>query len=151
MFTPVLRKLIQRRHTQTIRLFSTALLPSDFLTAIASNLPHLHINNNKYDLDSHGKGEGYHPTAPPAAILTPTKTQDVSEILQICNQHKVSVIAYGSGTSVEGHLSALDSKSISLDMKEFKRVGLPNDGMLDDACIEVGAGVTRLELNDMLR
>lgn len=109
------------------------------------------INTNKYDLEGHGRGEGHHPVAPPAAILVPRSTEDVSSILKTCNHFQVPVIAYGAGTSVEGHISALSKNSISIDMKEFKDVGLPNDGMLHDACIDVGAGVTRLELNEQLR
>jgi len=126
-------------------------LPSEFLSLVSSSLPHVGINRNKYDLNEHGKGEGQHPVAPPAAILTPHSTKDVSVILKLCNQYRVPLIAYGAGTSVEGHISALSANSISLDMKEFKDVGIPNDGMLEDACVDVGAGVTRLELNHQLR
>lgn len=137
------------------RSFATATykyLPQEFLQAITTELPHIPINQNAYDLDSHGRGEGHHPPAPPAGILTPTSTEDVSRILRICNENSVPVIAYGAGTSVEGHIAALNRKSISLDMKEFKNVNLPvDDGMLEDAFVDVGAGVTRLELNDMLR
>ncbi len=109
------------------------------------------INQNKYDLESHGKGEGYHPVAPPAAIFIPQSTEDVSKIIKACNQYKVHVIPYGAGTSVEGHVSALQNNTISLDMKEFKTISLPDDGALDDACIDVGAGVNRIELNEHLR
>ncbi len=139
------------RKTSYKRLFSTSSLPSDFLKAVTSKIPNITINENKYDLESHGRGEGHQPTAPPAAILTPKTTDEVSKIMSLCNKFEVPVIAYGAGTSVEGHISALHSGSISLDMKEFNQIHLPNDGILDDAFVEVGAGVTRLELNEGLR
>ena len=125
---------------------------SKFLNEISTNLSHLEINQNKYDLHVHGKGEGYHPTSPPAAILTPTSVTDVSSILKYCNEYKIPVIPYGAGTSVEGHVAAIYPSSISLDMQKFKQVDLPTDGtMLEDAHIQVGAGVTRHELNQALR
>ena len=133
-------------------------LHPDFLNDLTSTLPHLKLNTNKYELESHGKGESYHPPAPPVAILTPTSNKDVSHILQLCNKYRVPIIPYGTGTSVEGHVAALQPGSISLDMKEFKFVNdddssdsFSSSSLLDDPCITVGAGVTRLELNDRLR
>lgn len=140
--------------TQATHFLSTLSRSCDsFLDSLRSNadLAHVQINQNKYDLDSHGRGEGHHPCAPPSAILVPTSAHDVSQILSMCNKHKVPIIPFGAGTSVEGHVSALNKESISLDMKKFKKVDLPIDGILEDACIEVGAGVTRHELNDHLR
>ena len=142
------------RRTQATHFLSTLSRSCDsVLDSVRSNvdLAHVQISQNKYDLDSHGRGEGHHPCAPPSAILIPTSAQDVSHILSMCNKHKVPIIPFGAGTSVEGHLSALNQESISLDMKKFKEVDLPSNGILEDACIEVGAGVTRHELNDHLR
>jgi D-lactate dehydrogenase (cytochrome) len=147
-------KQILQRRTQATHFLSTLSRSCDsVLDYILSNpdLAHVQISQNKYDLDSHGRGEGHHPCAAPSAVLIPTSAQDVSHILSMCNKHKVPIIPFGAGTSVEGHLSALNQESISLDMKKFKEVDLPSNGILEDACIEVGAGVTRHELNDHLR
>lgn len=144
------RQLICKR-IAFLHSFATRSLPSGFIEAVNSEIPHICISDNKYDLDSHGKGKGYHASAPPAAIFTTSSTVDISKVLRLCNEHRVHVIAFGTGTSVEGHVAALNPNSISLDMNKFKEIGLPHDGILDDAFIEVGAGVTRLELNDALR
>jgi FAD/FMN-containing dehydrogenase len=144
----LLRTLIHSR----VRHFSTEGVRSihpEFLKQVACTLPHIEINTNKYELESHGKGESYHPSAPPSAILIPTSNEDVANIVQLCNEYHVPLIPYGTGTSVEGHVSALRPGSISLDMKEFQFID--DCTSLDDPCITVGAGVTRLTLNDRLR
>ena len=148
------KRVLHRTCWQLTPHFFSTLSGCDLLLAsIRSNedLAQVQINQNRYDLDSHGKGEGRHPPAPPSVILIPSSSGDVSEILRLCNDNKIPIIPYGAGTSVEGHISALKKGTVSLDMKKFKHVGLPSDVILDDACIEVGAGVTRLELNDHLR
>ena len=125
-------------------------LPPTFLTSLQSDLPQLSISTNTYDLESHGKGESFHPTARPDAVLAPTNTQEVVTILNHCLEHHVPVIPFGVGTSLEGHVAAIEG-GISLDMSQFTNIDLPTDGQLVDAHVKVGAGVTRLALNDALR
>ena len=60
------------------------------------------------------------------------------------------VIPFGVGTSLEGHVAAING-GISLDMSRFTSIDLPTDDQLIDAHVRVGAGVTRLALNDALR
>jgi len=51
---------------------------------------------------------------------------------------------------VEGHVCAIDERaSVSLDLEGFKDIEI-DDG-LTDGYVRVGAGVTRLELNEALR
>ena len=147
-------KPAQRYNHQHRSYFSTAAhlhaLPPTFLTNLQSDLPQLSISTNVYDLESHGKGESFHPTARPDAVLTPTNTQEVVTILNHCLEHKVPVIPFGVGTSLEGHVAAIEG-GISLDMSQFINIDLPTDGQLADAYVKVGTGVTRLALNDALR
>jgi D-lactate dehydrogenase (cytochrome) len=140
-------KIIQRKT------FSTAkIIPGLFYQKLIETLPHVTIDRNKYELDRHGRGESWHPTAAPETIVIPQMTKDVSEILKLCNKYRVPIIPFGAGTSVEGHVSALQSGSISLDMMKFKDIDLPQDGtQLQDPFVSVGAGVTRKELNERLR
>lgn len=149
-----LRRIFQSRLNNTHNIIprqrsTLSLYNTDFLNDLSSSLPHLQLNTNKYDLFNHGKGESYHPSAPPAAILTPTSNEDIVQIIKLCNKYHIPLIPFGTGTSVEGHVSALNPNSISLDMKEFKFID--DCDTLQDPCIKVGAGVTRLELNERLR
>jgi D-lactate dehydrogenase (cytochrome) len=136
--------IIFSRQRSTLSIHTT-----NFLNDLSSSLPHVQLNTNKYDLYSHGKGESYHPSAPPSAILTPKSNEDIVQIIKLCNKYHIPLIPFGTGTSVEGHVSALNPNSVSLDMKEFKFID--NCDSLQDPCIKVGAGVTRLELNERLR
>jgi len=132
-------------------------LSTSYLTALQTNLPNLEMNTNIYDRERHGKGESYHPTHPPSAILYPQSTMDVTKILPLCKEYNVPVIPFGAGSSVEGHVCAIDSSrpSISLDMTRMNDIesfpcsnGPMNSG---DFYVTVGAGVTRLKLNESLR
>jgi len=129
-------------------------LPPSFLNDISS-LNGVQISQNKYELDQHGKGEGYHESKPPLAVLTPESTNATSEIVKICAHHRVPIIPFGAGTSVEGHVAALHG-GVSVDTKKLNRIELGGseedaDSTLSDFYVTVGAGVTRLQLNDALR
>ena len=125
-------------------------LPSNFLDKLRSEVPGLKISVNPYDLESHGKGESYLPCKRPEAVLFPSSTRDVASILRRCSEDRVPVIPFGAGTSLEGHVSAIHG-GVSLDMAKFDDVNIPDDSTLKDRHVRVGAGVTRLRLNDALR
>ena len=96
-------------------------LPCDFISTLQKRYPNLAISTNTYDLDSHGHGESHHPVQPPDAVIRPTNVEEVQDILSLCCRERkykdnddnlstvelVSVIPYGAGTSVEGHLNFL--------------------------------------------
>lgn len=112
------------------------------------------LSTNPYELERHGRGESYHPTQRPHAILRPAQVEDVSKILEFCNQHLIPVVPFGAGTSVEGHVCCLQG-GISLDTSLFQAIETPTDldpsSTLPDAMARVGAGVTRKTLNQALR
>jgi len=113
--------------------------------------PQVEISTNIYDLEAHGKGESYHPTAPPSAVVTPSNVDDVVAIVRHCALHKIPIVPYGVGTSVEGHVAALHG-GISVDMNKFDSIKFDeNEESLPDPIAEVGAGVTRKRLNEELR
>ncbi|CAJ1962909.1 unnamed protein product [Cylindrotheca closterium] len=107
---------------------------------------------NKYELERHGRGESYHPTETPDVVVCPTSVDDVITIVQFCAKHKIPIVPFGVGTSVEGHVCCLQG-GISLDMKNFVNMEIPNmeDDLLPDPIATVGAGVTRNTLNEALR
>jgi D-lactate dehydrogenase (cytochrome) len=97
--------------------------------------------------EHHGKDETYHPAAPPDAVAFPESTEEVSAIVKACAEHRVPVIAYGTGTSLEGHISALRG-GVTIDLSRMNRVVEVN---ADDLDVLVEAGVTRKQLNTHLR
>ena len=56
----------------------------------------------------HGRDESVHIPEPPDAVVFAQSTEDVAAVVTLCRQHHVPVIAYGAGSSVEGHLLAVE-------------------------------------------
>ncbi|HEY0833478.1 MAG TPA: FAD-linked oxidase C-terminal domain-containing protein [Azospirillum sp.] len=97
--------------------------------------------------EHHGKDESYHPVVAPDAVAFALSTEEVSAIVTICAKHKVPVIPFGTGTSLEGGVAALHG-GVTIDvsgMREVLRVSA------EDLDVTVQAGVTRKQLNEHLR
>jgi D-lactate dehydrogenase (cytochrome) len=84
---------------------------------------------------------------PPDAVVFPQSTQDVQQIVGICAKHRLPVIAFGTGTSLEGHINA-PSGGVSIDFRDMNRVIAVHAEDLD--CV-VEPGITRKALNEYLR
>ncbi|HEY6643514.1 FAD-binding oxidoreductase [Povalibacter sp.] len=97
--------------------------------------------------EQHGHGEASGRTYPPDAVVWPQSTEEVSRIVAICANHDVPVIAFGAGTSLEGHVSA-PYGGVCLDLSRMNAV---LDVRAEDADCVVQPGVTREQLNAYLR
>jgi D-lactate dehydrogenase (cytochrome) len=84
---------------------------------------------------------------PPDAVVFPQTTEDVQDAVRICAQHKVPIIPFGTGTSLEGHINA-PSGGVTLDFRDMNRILAVHAEDLD--CV-VEPGVTRKQLNENLR
>jgi D-lactate dehydrogenase (cytochrome) len=84
---------------------------------------------------------------PPDAVVFPQSADDVRDAVRICVQHRVPVIPYGTGTSLEGHINAPQG-GVCLDFRDMNRVLAVHAEDLD--CV-VEPGVTRKQLNEHLR
>ena len=58
-------------------------------------------------LQGHGRSEVYHPSQPPDIVVFPQSTAEVQQIVRLCAQHRVPVIPFGVGSSLEGHVNAI--------------------------------------------
>ena len=97
--------------------------------------------------EQHGKDESYHAPAPPDAVVFAQSTVEVAEIVKLCAERKVPVIPFGTGTSLEGHVAALQG-GICIDLSPMNRVLRVS---VEDLDCTVEAGVTRKRLNEYLR
>jgi D-lactate dehydrogenase (cytochrome) len=84
---------------------------------------------------------------PPDAVVFPQTTTDVQEVVRLCAAACVPVVAFGTGTSLEGQVNA-PRGGICLDFRDMKRVLAVHAEDLD--CV-VEPGITRKELNEHLR
>jgi len=99
------------------------------------------------DRHAHGRDEAGHDGPPPDAVLHAASTDDVAQAVAICAKHHMPVIAFGAGTSLEGHISA-PKGGLSIDLSGMNRILALNEG---DQDVRVEAGVTRQALNAYLR
>ena len=94
--------------------------------------------------EQHGRDESAFTTVPPpAAVVFAESTPDVQDAVKLCAQHKVPVIPYGVGSSLEGHLLAVQG-GISIDLGRMNQVLAVN---AEDLTVTVQPGVTREQLN----
>lgn len=97
--------------------------------------------------EQHGHTMSWLPNQPPDAVLTAHDKHDVAEAVKICHQHKMPVIAFGIGSSLEGQLNAPHG-GLCIDMSAMNQVLQVDEG---DLTATVQAGVTREALNQYLR
>ena len=95
----------------------------------------------------HGHTTTWIANQPPDAVVFARDTQEVSDIVRTCAAHKVPVIPFGTGTSLEGHVNA-PAGGICVDLMQMDKVLAVHAGDLD--CV-VQPGVTREALNTHLR
>jgi D-lactate dehydrogenase (cytochrome) len=97
--------------------------------------------------EHHGRDESTYTPMPPQAVIFARSTDDVVALVQMCAEHRVPVIPYGVGTSIEGHLLAIEG-GVSVDLSPMNKVLTVNP---EDLTVTVQAGVTRKQLNDEIK
>jgi D-lactate dehydrogenase (cytochrome) len=94
----------------------------------------------------HGKDESSHPPMPPDAVVFAESTEEVAAIVALCHRFRTPVIAFGTGTSLEGHLLAVQG-GVCIDLSAMNAVVAVRQEDLDAT---VQCGVTRKALNAAL-
>ena len=97
--------------------------------------------------DQHGKDTTWNPGHAPDAVAFINNTEEVQKVVQICSKYEVPVIPYGTGTSLEGHITCPHG-GISIDMNNMNEVLEVNTQDFD---VRVQPGVTRKQLNEYIR
>ncbi len=97
--------------------------------------------------EQHGKDESIFDVPPPSAVVFAESTADVAFTVTLAAQHQTPVIAFGAGSSLEGHLLAVQG-GISIDVSRMNKVLNINAA---DLTVTVQAGVTRKAVNEAIK
>ena len=97
--------------------------------------------------EQHGHTTTWIPNQPPDVVVYPETTEEVADIVRLCSAYEVPVVAFGTGTSLEGHVNA-PFGGVCVDTSGMKRIVAVHEEDLD--CV-VEPGVTRKQLNEHLR
>ena len=97
--------------------------------------------------EQHGNTTTWIVNQPPDAVVFPQTTEDVQDVVRLCAAHRVPVIAFGTGTSLEGQVNA-PRGGICVDFRDMNKVLAVHADDLD--CV-IEPGVTRKQLNEYLR
>src|SRR6516225_100838 len=97
--------------------------------------------------EHHGHTTTWLTSQPPDAVVFPQSPSDVQDVVRICARHRVPVIAYGTGTSLEGQINA-PAGGVSIDFRDMNKV---LEVHADDLDCVIQPGVTRKALNEHLR
>ena len=95
----------------------------------------------------HGKDATFHAPHPPEAVVFPETVEEVQEIVRACHLSGTPIVPFGAGTSLEGHIGALDG-GITIDLTGLDRIRAVHD---EDMTCFIEPGVTRKRLNEELR
>ena len=97
--------------------------------------------------EQHGRDESPFDVPPPELVVFCESTDEVAAVVKLADQYAVPVIPYGAGSSLEGHLLAVQG-GVSIDVNRMNRVLTVHP---EDMTVTVQAGVTRTQLNDEVR
>lgn len=97
--------------------------------------------------EQHGRGEGFHATMPPDAVVFPRDTGEVAFAVGACAEAGIAIVPFGAGSSLEGGVAALQG-GLCIDLSRMDGIVAVHPEDLD--CV-VQAGVTRESLNSHLR
>ncbi len=108
--------------------------------------------NNRYSTSestrgNYARGEDTYDPILSKAVVFPETNEEVSKILRLCNEHKIPVVPYGTGTSLEGNVVG-NEKGITISLEKMNKILSVN---VEDFDCRVQACVTKEQLNDYLR
>ena len=96
---------------------------------------------------NYARGEDTYDPILSKAVVFPETNEEVSQLLKLCNDHKIPVVPFGTGTSLEGHVVG-NQNGITISLEKMNKVLSVN---AEDFDCRVQANVTRKQLNEYLR
>ncbi len=96
---------------------------------------------------NYARGEDTYDPILSKAVIFPETNEEVSKILSLCNQHKIPVVPFGTGTSLEGNVVG-NEKGITISLEKMNKILNVN---AEDFDCRVQACVTKEQLNEYLR
>ncbi len=121
-------------------------VPAAFLDALKSRFG-ANCSTALVVREQHGRDESPLAAPPPAAVVFAECTADVADAVQLASEHGVPVIPFGVGSSLEGHLLAVQG-GISIDLGRMNNVLRVN---AEDLTVTVQAGMTRKQVNEAVK
>ena len=106
------------------------------------------VSSGQSVVAQHGRDEGPHPCLPPDLVVFPHTVEEVARVCKFCHDHHLPIIAYGTGTGLEGGISAVGGGvcvNLSRNMTKILSVNT------EDFSCTVQPGVTRSQLNRELK
>jgi D-lactate dehydrogenase (cytochrome) len=117
------------------------------IAALTEAFGHNRVATAQAVREQHGNTVTWLPNQPPDAVIFPQSTEEVQRIVRICAQHDMPIVAFGTGSSLEGHVNAPEG-GVSLDFRDMNKVLAVHAEDLD--CV-IEPGITRKALNEHLR
>ena len=96
---------------------------------------------------NYARGEDTYDPILSKAVVFPESNEEVSKILKLCNEHKIPVVPFGTGTSLEGNVVG-NENGITICLEKMNKI---LDVNVQDFDCRVQACVTKEQLNDYLR
>jgi D-lactate dehydrogenase (cytochrome) len=122
-------------------------VPTELITALQARFG-TNCSTAQVIREQHGRDESaFTNVPPPAAVVFAESTQDVSDAVRLASQYKIPVIPFGVGSSLEGHLLAVQG-GISVDVSRMNKILSIN---AEDLTVTVQPGVTRKQLNEEIK
>ena len=121
-------------------------VPAAFLEALQTRFG-AQLSTTQAVREQHGRDESSFTAPPPAAVVFAESTTDVADVVKLASQYAVPVIPFGAGSSLEGHLLAVQG-GISLDVGRMNKLLSVN---ADDLTVTVQPGITRKQLNEAIK
>jgi D-lactate dehydrogenase (cytochrome) len=120
--------------------------PAELIQTLSSILGN-RLSTSDAVREHHSHGESWHAPGVPDAVVFPTSTEEVAQIVGACASLRVPIVPFGMGSSLEAHVNAIHG-GVSIDFTRMNRIVRLS---VEDLDVTVEAGVTHRRLNEHLK